>query len=71
MSTLVGNQPVCDEPDYPVINANPTFFAILRNWQLWDYVRLVGGTATGAAWGFMAGEFLHWLSAVAAAALPA
>ena len=49
------NTVVIDEPEYPVINAHPTFFAVLRNWQMWDYTRLVGGTAIGAGWGFAVG----------------
>ena len=49
------NTVVIDEPEYPVINAHPTFFAVLRNWQLWDYTRLIGGTAIGAGWGFAVG----------------
>ena len=42
-------------PPFPVINAKPTGLAVLGNFYLSDYFRLIMGTAIGGAWGFMAG----------------
>ena len=50
-------------PPYPVINAQPTFFAVIKNMGIGDYARFFFGGALGAAWGFAAGTcaFLPFL----------
>jgi hypothetical protein len=44
------------EPEYPVINAQPSMFAVIKNFGFGDYSRLLFGSAVGAAFGFAAGE---------------
>ena len=46
--------PVSDAP-YPVINAQPTFFATFRNLTLGDYFLFLSMTTLGAGYGFAAG----------------
>lgn len=56
--------------EYPVINPDPTFFAVQRNWSFSDYFRLGGWTAFGAAYGFATGKparrsGFYWMGGVA------
>ena len=48
-------------PPYPVINAQPTFFAVIKNMGIGDYARFFFGGALGAAWGFAAGMCAFFL----------
>ena len=43
------------EAPYPVINAQPTALAVMRNFYVSDYFRLIWGTALGCAAGFAGG----------------
>lgn len=43
------------QTEYPVVNANPTNFAIIRNCGFGDYVQLVTSTGIGAVVGFAVG----------------
>lgn len=50
----VMSTPDSDRP-YPVVNADPSLGAILRNVAFGDYFLTVGWTLIGATWGFAAG----------------
>ena len=51
-------KPVVNEPHYPVINASPTWGAIIRNWSLGDYAQLITYTVAGGIVGFAGGALL-------------
>lgn len=46
--------PVSDAP-WPVINARPSFGAILKNLKFTEYTTFIGTTLVGATFGFVAG----------------
>ena len=44
-----------EAPKFPVINAEPTAGAVIANFALYDYGRMLFVTTLGAAWGFAGG----------------
>ena len=45
-------------PPFPVVNPKPTGTAVLWNFGIGDWGRLLFGTAAGGVWGFAAGKHL-------------
>jgi len=48
-----------EAPKFPVINAEPTAGAVIANFALYDYGRMLFVTTLGAAWGFAGGAPLR------------